>query len=429
MRNGDSSFAENGVSGRKAAPRSVDARPETNVSSWAMRGGGSWGTVRRAAPNVLVLAVSVALSLVAAELLLRVLLPAPTEYRALVPGLEATFETGYVTGVQGPSLYNVNSMGVRGREWGPDRGSEYRVLCLGGSATECLITDQRRVWTSLLEQRLGRRPDGGQSWVGNIGRSGLNTRHHVLQMRRLLGVYDPDAVVLLAGVNDLSSRLRQGDSGEPLSPQGPENQSALTRQAFAVHPGRFGSEWADDPWLKRTRLWLLLRHVKYQVLKQPEDQDQEGLYLRRWRALRAAGGRVARLPPLGPALDEHARNLREIVRLGRAHGASVLLVTQPALWRAGLTEDEKALLWMGGVGEFRSRPGAVYFEPEALAGGLDAYNERMLEVCRDLGAACLDLGAAVPRTTEYFWDDCHLTDKAQVLVADLVAEALTRESP
>ncbi len=173
------------------------------------------------------------------------------------------------------------------------------------------------------------------------------------------------------------------------------------RQAFAVHPGRFASEWADDPLVKRTRLWLLLRHVKYQVLKRSETQDRVGLYLARWRALRAAGGRSAQLPPLEPALDEYARNLREIVRLGRAHGASVLLLAQPVLWRAGLTEAEKALLWMSGVGDFRSRAGALYYEPEALAQGMDAYNERMLEVSRDTGAACLDLAAAVPKTTEY----------------------------
>jgi phospholipase/lecithinase/hemolysin len=53
-----------------------------------------------------------------------------------------------------------------------------------------------------------------------------------------------------------------------------------------------------------------------------------------------------------------------------------------------------------------------------------AYNERMLDVCRETGAHCLDLAAVVPSTVEYFWDDCHLTDRAQSLIGETLASAL-----
>lgn len=385
-------------------------RPAARWRPWVSNGLRAFGT---AAPCLALL-----------ELGLRVVLPPPTGYRALPPNLTATFRMRDARGVEGPSVYRVNSMGARSREWAAERGTEYRVLCLGGSTTESLANDQSRTWTTLLERGLGTL-DGRRVWVGNVGKSGWSTRHHRVQAHHLLPVYDPDAVVLLAGVNDLSSRLKQGGDYDPRFFEKPENQAALLRQSFAVSPGRFPSEWPDDPWPKRTRLWLVLRGLKYGLLRQPDDaQDPEGRYLRGWREARARGGRIRELPALDSALDEYAANLREIVRSTRAYRARILLMTQPVFWRTGLTDEEKATLWMGGVGDFRGRPGSSYYEPEALARGMEAYNQRLLQVCADTEAECLDLAGAVARTTENFWDDCHLTDAGQAHVAQIVAAAL-----
>jgi len=172
-------------------------------------------------------------------------------------------------------------------------------------------------------------------------------------------------------------------------------------------------------------VWLLFRSLKHRTQNPPEeDQDPEGRYLLRWRQARAGGRRASELPPLDAALDEYSRNLREIVRLVGARGAGTTLMTHPVLWRADLTDAEKARLWMGGAADFRSHPGSLYYEPAALARGLDAYNARLLEVCREAGAHCVDLAAVVPKTTEYFWDDCHVTDRGQALIAETLARAL-----
>jgi hypothetical protein len=200
------------------------------------------------------------------------------------------------------------------------------------------------------------------------------------------------------------------------------------REAFAVFPGQFASEWPEDPWFKRARLWQLVRTFKYRILRRSEMQDPEGESFARWRQHRASGGRARTLPLLDDALQEYTDNLRRIVSLARARGVRLVLVTQPVLWRAGLSEHDKALLWLGGVGDFQNQAGAVYYEPEALAGGMDAYNRRLLAVCAQTGSECVDLAAAVPRTTEYFWDDCHFTDAGEALVADVLAAAIRQKT-
>ena len=51
-------------------------------------------------------------------------------------------------------------------------------------------------------------------------------------------------------------------------------------------------------------------------------------------------------------------------------GVRVILMTQPYLWRSGLSEAEQRLLWTGGVGPFREQMGQPYYSIEALASGM-----------------------------------------------------------
>ena len=117
-------------------------------------------------------------------------------------------------------------------------------------------------------------------------------------------------------------------------------------------------------------------------------------------------------------------NLREIIILARSAGVPLLLLTQPSIWRADLTDQEKGQLWMGGVGEFRDVTGSLSYEPEVLERGMDAFNQRLLQVCQDTITPCLDLARAVPKSTDDFYDDEHFTDRGQELVAERVAEAV-----
>lgn len=388
---------------------------------------------RRAAPaasTTALLAVSLVVSLALGEMLLRLLLPASDTYLALTPNRTVVFDPQFQPGVRGPARYEVNSMGARGREWAADRDTEYRILAMGGSTTESLYNDQPRTWPALLESKLGTISDGRTVWVGNIGKSGLSSRHHVLQARHLMEVYDPDAVLLLVGVNDFAARLQRGSQYDPRYMENGRNLARLEDRAFEVVPGRLpGPRWEDDPWFKRTTTWRLLRLVRNRISGADKSQDRRGSATRHWRELRAAGERASQLPPLTEALDEYGRNLTEIASLVGRHGARLILMTQPVLWRPGLTPAEEALLWMGGEGDFRSGPGALYYRPEALARGMDAYNARLLEVCAVTASECLDLAAEIPKTTRYFWDDCHFTDLGQERIADLVAAFHRRLAP
>ncbi len=53
--------------------------------------------------------------------------------------------------------------------------------------------------------------------------------------------------------------------------------------------------------------------------------------------------------------------------------------------------------------------------------GMDAFNERLLKVCKDEKIHCIDLEKDIPKNLDYFYDDMHFNEKG----ADLVAEKIS----
>jgi lysophospholipase L1-like esterase len=162
---------------------------------------------------------------------------------------------GIMPGVEGESRYITNSEGIRGQELTPD--FTYRILSVGGSTTECLYLDQDEAWPQLLQSGLNEGRRAHKVRVGNVGRSGLNSRDHIVQLRHLLEQYrNIDAVVLFVGVNDMASRLRQDANYDP----------DFMRRADAERrllPGNF-SIFTDESvsFYKKTALWRLLQGAR-----------------------------------------------------------------------------------------------------------------------------------------------------------------------
>ena len=371
--------------------------------------------------------VSTSLSVVGAELALRVATSPSEGYQVWPPFLHRTFEVdpGAASGVSGTSEFRVNSRGLRADEYTGEH--ELTVLALGGSTTECLILDQEEAWPKVVQDRLGARL-GIEVWVGNAGVSGLSTRHHLFQMAPLLDEYPSTRfVLLLAGVNDFGLRLYRDDEYDPdyLTREGAD--LATLRRAFKQYP----REYRDNlPWGKRLELYDRVRLARDFVRSRfrgraGEAQDASGSNLGRWRENRQNATLIREdLPDLSDALREYEINLRRLVGVARDAGAEVLLMTQPSLWGPELSKREEELLWWGGVGNFLSGDPTEYYSAAALERGMNAYNRRLLDVCRDEDALCLDLAARLPKDTTVFYDGIHLTEHGARLVADLVSATI-----
>ena len=369
-------------------------------------------------------AASLAISIGLGEVILRLI--ASDRYYVWPPGWSYVFRPTpeIMPGVEAESRFSINDGGLRAGPFS-DRDT-HRILEIGGSTTECLYLDDREAWPYLLQELLSARQGfGGRVWVGNAGKSGHNTRNHVVQVGRLLDQYPNIHVVLvLVGANDFMLRLRLDENYRPfpgVERLTPNEYDTLMDRSFSVRPGTD----SRYPYLKRTEIWRSLRMIKNRYFDAPAPlsvQDETGEIYRIWRRHRQMATSLrGKLPDLSSALDEYSSNVTAIVEHARSRGVAAVLVTQPFIWRADLTVEERSLLWMGGVGDYQREPGHEYYSVEALAAGMQRYNETLVEICRATDVQCIDLASGLPKDTSVFYDDMHFNESGARAVAAVLA--------
>ncbi|HUL48489.1 MAG TPA: hypothetical protein VLT79_00600 [Gemmatimonadales bacterium] len=355
--------------------------------------------------NVAIAAVAVLLALAATELVVRRLVPPIEGYYVIAPGTSWRVVSTGADGRPHTTQFHVNRDGLRGRPV-PGDSTEYRLLAIGGSTTECGGLDDSVVWTHLVETGLTLHR-GSAVWVGNAGKDGSTTRDHVLHLRYLLRQYPHmNAVIALVGVNDMLSALRRGSSDAAPAP----STEAELHHAFAVVPARAAH------WYQRTGLWRLARrlwhsHQSYDV----RERATSGLAQARARRAKL-GATVDSLPRLTSAIAEFTRNLNEMINLADVAGARLVLVTQPTVWRDRMSASEQARLWFGWIGA-DWRDTRAYYTTGALARAMALYNQALLDVCKRRALSCIDAAPIIPRDSAVFVDDMHLTERGSRLLA------------
>ena len=366
---------------------------------------------------------SVAVSLLIAELVLQRFSVA--RYYVLPPGLKQEFHPVPETmpGVSGPSVYSVNAVGTRGSDWSD--GRQFRILAVGGSTTECLYLDDSEAWPWLLEKRINESLGAEKVWVGNVGRSGHNTRNHILQVEKMLEQYSEiDLLILMVGINDLALRLLQDSDYVPLSEETNKYRQKLFYRSFALVPPMESAL----PFFQRLALWQQIRRIKKVIIKpgiEANLQDETGEIYTQWRSFRQSATVLrAELPDLSSSLLEYAQNVNTIIETARGHGVEVMLLTQPALYKENLEAELANLLWFGGVGNFQFTAGSEYYSIGAMARAMQAYNQVLLDACEQSGVSCVDLASRLPKDTTVFYDDVHLNESGAEKVAAMVAESI-----
>ncbi len=372
--------------------------------------------------------LSAAISLCVVEWALRAVLH--DEYFVWPPNLEATFHPSpeIFPGIEEPSHVKINASGMRGDPM--PGGDALRILAVGGSTTECLYLDQAEAWPQALQARMNETLGAGRVWVGNVGRSGRNTRHHAFQVERLLDTHPQiDIVLVLAGVNDLTLRLSADQDPLPLDDEPAAYREKLMNEAFAMHQ----DSDASLPFYKRTSIWRMARQIRRNFVA-PSNyfhyQSDTGAEYVQWRENRRRAERTREtLPNLTRALELYADDVRAIAAAAKSRGVRVVFLTQPSMWRADLPPELDALLWLGGVGQFHVGSSTEYYSPAALAEGMDRYNAALKRACEEVQAECIDLAAALPKDTSVFYDDVHFNESGARRVADVVAEHLSDLAP
>jgi hypothetical protein len=328
---------------------------------------------RQRMQNAALIFMSVLLSFLAAESMLRWLKSDRKKYFVWQPNLRHIFypDSTLFHGIKGASLFSINADGVRGQVF---KDGNKRFLCLGGSTTECLYLDDKECWTKLLQDSLSQR-FGKPYQVASIGKSGCTTRENYIHLKYFLPqLSKQDGVILMVGLNDMMKRLSRDSMYEQDFRFTPEVEDSFIRTIFL-------SEAESNTWWRNLELFKMGQQYFHRINKVDWEsiQDDKGEVLKQWRNNRSSAGLlINELPDLTSALNEYERNLQLIYEEAQCQKIDVILVTQASLYKDSMGVFESNLLWMGGVGDFQKQINSLYYSPAVLNRALELYNQRLV---------------------------------------------------
>ncbi|MBX9789119.1 MAG: hypothetical protein K2Y37_09410 [Pirellulales bacterium] len=340
----------------------------------------------RRARQFWLLSVATSLGLLLGEVVLGRLHPQP-DFHCRPPGARYRYEpnSSVVPGVFGAATASINGLGLRGTDR-PAGPGVYRILCVGGSTTECLFLDDAESWPALLMADLNR-AGTGKYWVGAAAVSEMASADHLRFLRDSPRVAEVQCVLLLVGAGDFMRLALGMDTGGQTPPL-----------------------WLDSNWLAHLReIWNVKLRAGIVV-----DRTGERYALLE-RNLPIAAGTL----PIKDALDQYANRLRSIAQVARDRKLRLVLCTQPVMWDDYLTT----------LGNERLRFVRVY--PSApdwsfLAGDcraiMDQFNARLVQVATETGVELVDPATQMNGIEVYFYDDFRLNERGCAEFASLLAE-------
>ncbi|MBU0761107.1 MAG: SGNH/GDSL hydrolase family protein [Nanoarchaeota archaeon] len=300
-------------------------------------------------------------------------------------------DSSVIYGVEGESRFTINGLGYRGSLI-DNKEEEFRILTIGGSVTESLYLDDFETWPYLIMDKLGMTEDGREVIVMNVGQSRHTTRDYIFEMKHLTESYDPNLVIFLIGANDMMLKMSIREAWRPF-----DEDSYDYNRTFYYIPG----EGELLPWKSNLKTRWPVALGKSLVEMRLERKNSESIIYP---------------PELDIVLSDYEKNLNRLIEISKEKNVSVLFVTQPYLWKKGMSEVEDSALWIST--DFNGR----FYSTESMIESMDKFNSKMLDVCSENpDVYCLDLEKEVEKSLGFFYDDLHLNERGSEFVAEQIA--------
>src|SRR5437870_8412492 len=349
--------------------------------------------MKKRAGLILVSVLSLTMSLLIAELGLRLVAPVPdpTEsdkrFRHYIVSQWAPYTHWIISveeglpGVSGIIRFNTNNMGFRGSDLViPKPPDEFRIFMVGGSTTECFILDDSQAINAVLQNELGKLEHSGRTIkVYNAGRAGDKTVDHIAMIAHRLVHLEPDMIIVFAGINDLRPY---------------DYLHLYNKQRERLSFSRLVVLASTEFQVPRRLYYLLSRYQRPFGAVTAVSHVKEMVRIRRKAPL------ANEIPADNTA--PYRDNLITIAGVARAHGVRLVYMTQQETWNSRV--DPQVEQWQWGLYD----PGAgKTYRADLEDTALEALNDVMRQVAVNQQIPLYDLRKILPQSTEFFMDDAH----------------------
>lgn len=353
------------------------------------------GRIRKVAAGTVILTISLFVTLLAAELALRLVMPGSIfdPRFGLRPYQRVDLQVN-LRGVEPGGTFTTNKWGFRGEEPPVDWDDYLTIVTIGGSTTANYYLDDGLTWSHVLQTEL--RDVNPRVWVGNAGIPRHSAATHSLFVREVLPSIRPDVALFLVGVNDMGPFRGRGVVEERLPESG------------------------IRPWLFRESriLQLLYKLKKTYIEGAPVITGTVDPYF----VEEPMTGEEPPMPgDLHLLLDEpdyYMERIRKLIRDCRELDILPVFMTQPSLyddteyWRGILARQ----IWTGEGN--REISAATNWRM------LQTLNADLIRVCEEENVPVFDLAGSMPHSRDYFYDSMHMTERGADFVGTFAAVRL-----
>ncbi len=309
----------------------------------------------------------------------------------------------------GRARLGVNWQGFRGPEVSSAKPEGvYRIFVLGGSTVFCAALPLEQSHPELLRDLLQRKHEDLEIQVQNAGAEWHCSAHSLIKYLTRIRSFDPDMIVVYHGINDL--------------------YRSFSPEAFAVGPYRsdyshFHGAVANlvrpesTTWqLVRMRLGYWCSDLRYDRVRVagPDGDGVKGIrqmFFPRSRAIEIESWR---------SLGAFERNMGDLIDAALGHAVQVVVASQPSLYRDGLDEEDRELLWF----PLAHQENGTHASIGSMADGMRQVNAISRRIAEEAGVLFVDLDAAVPKDTDHLYDDVHVTARGAACIADALAREI-----
>jgi lysophospholipase L1-like esterase len=325
------------------------------------------------------------------------------------PNVEMTLqiEEGLPGVPPGSVRFATNNVGLAGDPLiQPKPAGEYRIFFVGGSTAEQLGVEQSATTGGTLQIELNKQVAGkAEVKVYTAAKAGVRSFDHVAMITHRLVHWQPDMIIVLAGINDLSAAIL-----------GVDYTQLRNKQDRTLSFGELAKLIATEFQIPR-RLHAILHGLGGKSSRELQETIRSKSNLAEKAAVRRSRPVSDKSPATNPA--PYRENLLTIVGTARAHGVSLVLMTQASSYLSKIDPKVKDWHWM------LLRNEIVYSE-ERMEAALEQYNDVMRAVAAENKVTLFDGHRALPKSLEYFVDDVHYTPKGATALGKKLAEVVVK---
>ena len=351
--------------------------------------------------------ISTLFALAACEFLARVFIFDPNNHYLRTPGWRISVINDHrLPNVTGDVQLKVNRYGYLGQA--PSPLANPKIGFWGGSTVEDFVLNYEETSSYQIQEKL--KVCGGSPHVSNLGKAGVNIRHHLIQMEGTLS-YMPkfDVHIVLLGLNDMLYDYRIHHNFE-------------TREDWWHEQSFMYTKHTEGKWALIALARRLLANTNSE-----KRVSNLGAYIETLREARREAKITAwvdELPNNEENLQKYKENVLALKAFAEQQAAAIFFVTQPYLWADEMPEESISMLYAGYIGPTHQGSNVRRYTPKALAKALDGYNDALRDVCLEYSLNCIDIAAKFPKSPELFYDDFHFSEAGAKLVAEIIGTEL-----